>query len=128
MTNFWKANGKWRVGRMVLIGILLVLISCFLYTFHQKILRQLYLEDQLEQQYGLEKDEYQIKSYFSKFGYDYILVLHDEPRTSYDFNVRETNGDYYAIYLGHNFLDPSEASIDFREPKHLEFEQFKDEP
>jgi hypothetical protein len=48
MTNFWKANGKWRIGRFIFLAILLVLVSCFLYTFHQKILRQLYLEDQLE--------------------------------------------------------------------------------
>ena len=46
MTHFWKVNGKWRIGRLILISMVLILVlSCFLYTFHQKILRQLYLED-----------------------------------------------------------------------------------
>ncbi|MGX8178376.1 hypothetical protein ACWS7L_12835 [Exiguobacterium artemiae] len=128
MTNFWKANGKWRIGRFIFLAILLVLVSCFLYTFHQKILRQLYLEDQLEQQYGLEKDEYQVKSYISKYGYGYDLILEDEPRTSYSFNVREKNGEYIAIYSGYGFRDGPRDENDFRAPEHIEFEQFKDEP
>lgn len=128
MTNFWKANGKWRIGRFIFFVILLVLVSCFLYTFHQKILRQLYLEEQLKQQYGLKKNEYQIFGQFTKFGYGYSVFLKDEPRTSYLFSVRDKDGNYFAIYLRHDFLDPSQEFIDFREPKHPEFEQFKDEP
>lgn len=128
MTHFWKVDGKWRIGRIVLLAILLVLISCFLYTYHQKILRQLYLENRLEQQYGLKKDEYQIFGQFTKFGYGYSVFLKDEPRTSYLFSVRDKDGNYFAVYSGHNFLDPSEEFIDFREPKHPEFEQFRDDP
>ena len=128
MTHFWKVNGKWRIRRIVLLAILLVLISCFLYTYHQKILRQLYLEDRLEQQYGLKKDEYQMQSHFSKYGYGYDVTFHDDRRASYAFNVREKNGEYTAFYVGYAFKEPRYDDNDFRAPEHMEFEQFTDEP
>ncbi|OAN15618.1 hypothetical protein [Exiguobacterium undae] len=121
MTNFWKENGKWRIGRFILLSIFLVFLSCFLYIYHQTVLHQLYLEDQLKQEFKLEKEDYQIKGQFWKFSYAYDIILEDEPKTSYLFNVKKKDGKYTAAYWGHGFLDSSNDGS----PKHLEFERMR---
>ena len=62
-----------------------------------------------------------MQSHFSKYGYGYEIMFHDEARTSYAFNVKEKRWEIHSRILGTRFMDSSNDSS----PEHIEFEQFE---